>query len=321
MSGRAVIVSVGPSPEHLQGLEDLLASLALYEPETRHVLIVSDGARRNLEQLSVPAGVVIDTVENPRGGRGNGHAGGLACGMLAGYARLAERAPSLILKLDTDALIIGRSFERVEAFFAANPTAGIVGSERRGARCAEMRRVVKRLMLPISLWRDPSPGHHHVVQVMFGRHRRVAWWLRRAVRAGWEPGSYCQGGAYAVSPRMLRSLAEAGALDNPLDWLRIPLSEDLVLGALGAACGFALTDLTQPGEPFACEYGELPFPADEIVARGHSVIHSLKLDPAGRSEEDLRAFFASLREAERYRRQAPPRSSRSGSDLRDLTSS
>jgi hypothetical protein len=90
--------------------------------------------------------------------------------------------------------------------------------------------------------------------------------------------------------------------------------------ALSAACGFALAELSQLGEPFGCKYGEPPFPAHEIIARGYSVIHSLKPDPNGRPQAALRTFFTSVREGEKRQRQASPPSPRPGSDLRDLTS-
>jgi hypothetical protein len=300
MNSPSVIVPVGPSAEHFQGLIDIFDALALYEPDGCHVLALCDGTEELVEQVPTPSGVILETLAHPRAGLRNAVGAG-ASGTLAAFAHLVQRRPNLIVKLDTDGLLIGRCFERLEAFFASNCTTGVVGSARRGARCADWARVANRLKLPISLWRQPAPGYRHVVQVVFGRHRRVAAWLRRARGAGWEPGSYCQGGGYAVSPRLLFALAEAGALARPLDWLGIPLTEDVVVGALAAACGFGLADLSGPGDVFGCEYGRLPHPAPQMIARGHAVIHSLKGDPVGRSGPELRAFFASAREADRRR--------------------
>lgn len=306
MNSPAVIIFVGPGPEQLQGLSDVLDGLSIYEPETTRVLAVCDGPDATVDGLSIPSGIQLETVFHPRFGRGNPLFGASCVGTLAALAHVIDWQPAFAIRIDTDALIIGRCFDRLATLFAGNSSSGVVGTRRSGMLTVDTVRVVRRLRLRIAPWRDPPPGQPRVNQLIWGPERRVARWLRQARRAGWVDGSHCQGGAYAVSPAMLEALAASGVLDQPLDWLRMPLPEDQMMAALAAVCGYELVDLSGNGEPFGVEYRRLPKPASEMLAAGHSLIHSVRGDPDGRSEADLRAFFASARARDRARLVAHP---------------
>jgi hypothetical protein len=200
-----------------------------------------------------------------------------------------------VVHLDTDALVIGRCFTRLHEFLATHPSVGIVGAYRKGVQVADVAHAAKRLSLPIALYRDPLSGRVHVQQLAVGSNAHVRSWMRRAEKAGWEPGTHCQGGALAISPRFVAELRNAGLLDRSRDWLGIALSGDVVLAALAVALGFELADLSQAGEPFAVEYRRLPDCPARLVANRHCLIHSLKTDPLGRNEAELRRFFADRR--------------------------
>jgi hypothetical protein len=297
----AVIIFVGPGPEQLRGLSDVLDGLSIYEPETTRVLAVCDRPDATIDGLSIPSGIKLETIFHPRSGRGNPLFGASCVGTLAALAHVIDWRPAFAIKIDTDALIIGRCFDRLATLFAGNSSIGVVGTRRSGKLTADTVRVVRRLRPRIAPWRNPPPGQPRVNQLIWGPERRVARWLGHARRAGWVDGSHCQGGAYAVSPAMLDALAASGVLNRPFDWLRMPLPEDQMMAALAAVCGYELVDLSGTGEPFAVEYRRLPKSAAEMIAAGHCLIHSVRGDPDGSSEADLRAFFASARAKDRAR--------------------
>ncbi len=113
---------------------------------------------------------------------------------------------------------------------------------------------------------------------------------------GYQPGEHCQGGGYAIAGQALSALRSAGSLHDPFLWAHDPLTEDVALALCVKSLGLDLASANGPGQPFGVQYSGLAFPPDELLARGHAVIHSVKNAPA-HPEADLRAFFRSQRPA------------------------
>jgi hypothetical protein len=290
-----ILIPVGPGPPYIRGFVDLLESLAVYEPNRTRVIAVCEGHADDIHRAADTVQIPVEVITNPRGGRGSGLLGGGCCGTIAGLSEAARGGDALVIKIDTDALIVGACFDRVRKLFEDRPQVGVAGHIFRGPKVMPISRAVRRLALPVAVWRKPRPGHARVLPMLSAPRRRVAAVLRRARAAGWEPGTHIQGGAYAISPRLLAALDGAGVLDRPLDWLDVPLGEDVMMSALAVAHGFELMDASGVGQPFGISWGQLPWPAPEMLARGHALIHSLKGDPEGRSEPDLREYFAQAR--------------------------
>jgi hypothetical protein len=297
MTRATVVVPVLPVEVHLRGLVDLISALSRYERDTS-VVAVCDGPTEAVEAVAARTDIPVDVIAHPRAGRGNGLLGGACTGTLAGLAHAAARGKHLVLKVDCDALLIASCFEELERLFAERPNAGIAGALRSGDETAVVARAARRLAEPVVILRRPPPGQRRVVPLLAGPRRRAAGFVKRAKAAGWEAGVHCQGGAYAVSPGLMEALDRAGVLDHPLDWVDLPLNEDGMMAALAVSLGFHLLDASGPGEPFGVDFRRLPAPAPEMVERGHALIHSLKSDPDGRSESELREYFAALRHAD-----------------------
>ena len=64
------------------------------------------------------------------------------------------------------------------------------------------------------------------------------------------------------------------------------------MGAIARAAGYDLQGLVGPGEPFGLARDGLPAPAEELLADGHTILHSVKNDPR-HGEAELREFFRS----------------------------
>jgi hypothetical protein len=288
-----ILIPVGPGPHYIRGFVDLLESLAVYEPNKSRVIAVSDGHADDIRRAAQTVQIPVDVVTNPRGGRGNGLFGGGCCGTIAGLAEAARGGDTVIIKIDTDALFIDRCFDRLDELFSDNGNAGLAG--RLMPARQELARAVNRLRWPVAVWRQPRPGHRRVVPLLSGPSRRAASLIRQAIDAGWEAGSHCQGGAYALSPQFVKSLAEHGILDRPLDWLELPIGEDMMITALAFALGFEVVDASGPDALFALDWRQLPAGAHDLLNSANAVVHSLKSDPDGRSEDELRHIFRAVR--------------------------
>lgn len=224
----------------------------------------------------------MDSIVNPRRGRGIGTLGGTCAGTLAALRYWAEAAPGAhVVRLDSDALVIAPFAERVRI----PQGAGIVGScrttpdgERRDvAWWAETVRAHRRA---VWAWkRPPLPGRF----VM-----RADPLAREVARAAREPGVHCMAAGCVLTAPFVAALHARGWLERPERWVRTFFGDDVLLGAMAQALGFALVD---DHAVFGLKHvGLLDEPA-RLQERGFGVVHSLK----GEGEQQARAFFAEQR--------------------------
>jgi hypothetical protein len=115
---------------------------------------------------------------------------------------------------------------------------------------------------------------------------------------GYETGEHCLGGAYAVTTSAAQRLRAMGWLGDPLATYGTRLPDDVVLGLLARASGLELCSLVGPGEAFAVKFQGLIAEPEELISRGHAIVHSVK-DHDGRSEAVLRSRFRQVRSATR----------------------
>jgi hypothetical protein len=281
-----VVVPVGPADEELGRLQDLLASLATFAGPARPKLVLIDDAPepRALERAWDGATVV-------RTALWDGPPPPALDAMVAGTLEAMTQAQgAFALKLDTDALVIAPFEAAIAAAFAADPTVGVLGAYDRspdgGARDFSMwPRPLRRTAWPVVL--GPGPRIARRPQALRARARAVLIAARRA--RGYRLGAHCLGGAYAVAPRLLAHAADW----DWRAWIHDGLSEDVVLGLHCAAHGLRMQGLVDRGEPFGVAWQGLPFAPEELVARGHSIVHSVKDGAHGR-EAELRARFRAL---------------------------
>jgi hypothetical protein len=297
----AAVVPVGPTPSEVSGARDLLDSLWFYEPDCTAVVLVDDVPGR-LRPLGWPAPAAgeLRVIDNPRLGRGVGILGGLCAGVIAGLAWIHDHTDArLVVKLDTDALVIAPFGETVHAAFAARPHVGQLGAF--DLSCTGERRHAP------AFYQHVFSMHRRLVDVRSGPHGRrtvrvAAWGWRRRVRRqiraasanGYVDGEHCQGGAYALSRTALHRMASAGYLRRPCTWMETSLPEDGLISMLVYATGLRCANLVGMGEPFGVRARGLAFAPWELVERGHSLVHSVKNDPRF-SESEVRAYFSGRR--------------------------
>ncbi|HEX7298394.1 MAG TPA: hypothetical protein VF257_05270 [Solirubrobacteraceae bacterium] len=291
-----VLIPVGPSAAELGRLDDLLESLAHWErPDVFHLVIVDDARRPRAALERIAGWASVTVVRTPLWQRRRVPEPFAA--MTAGTLMAIEAAPvecEFLLKLDVDALVIGRFVSKIRHAFAEDETLGLVGSH--DVTCTGAQR-------------DWSVWHGHLQRlgrrVRLGRHgrrlflqRRRAGDVRRSIalldaaqRNGYALGANCLGGAYAIGPRLM---SRRDLLDwRP--WAGTGLGEDIVMGVLCGAAGLRMRSLTGPGEPFGIAHVGLPKPPRELIADGHSLVHAVKANAA--TERAWRQEFRAARGA------------------------
>jgi hypothetical protein len=296
----AVIVPVGPGQIETARLEDLLESLHCYEGHAGcRIYLLEDGAdlRRILAESRQADSFQV--VSNPRKGRGDAWAGGLAVGMLTAYKRVLDDGTpfDFVLRLDTDALVIGPFSDRIHQILRQSLSIGVIGSvrylrepERVRQDTAQLARAIDKLAQPFTLWRRTPAGHPFLQTALLPSSRMTRNIILQARSCGYRVGYQCCGGALALPMRTLSAFKAAGFLQHPTAWLRTPLPEDLVLALMVKACGLEIKDCSDPGQPFAVRYQGLPDSPENLANAGYAIIHSVK-DRGDLTEDSIRTFF------------------------------
>jgi hypothetical protein len=303
----AAVIPVGPGANEPLRVRTVLGSLFAWEPLVEFCVFVEDrDAPCLLESAGLPPSCRAVTLHNPRKGRGYGHTGGLCAGILTAFAWLHKHvAVDFVLKLDTDALVVGKFGSAIASLLARWPQTGIVGTI--GISCnPEMRPTqdprrepdllrLQRLLPPalpfdatISDVRIEGLGLIPIELVQAFEQLRPH--VDRAVSNGFRTSEYAQGGAYAVSWEMLRRMAALGYLARPENWIWIPVGEDMAMTMYATAVGLTLQDASSAGEPFGIHAGGLAYPPQTLLRQGYSIIHSIRGDPRY-SECEIVHFF------------------------------
>lgn len=322
----AALIPVGPSSADVDRLCDLLDSLTSLEPAARLCVLIDDSkGKQKLETIheSYPSLDVV-VLPNPRDRErpaSRGRSPCLAAGVLSGLAWVQANANvDFVLKLDLDALVIAPFHDAVTSFLQAHNNAGVVGcigetcdrTHERYLRVLSLRSFFRRAMFVASAVRLTGAGSvarfvkrwprpliaGYSIDVLLEQYdafNSLSQELSSAVSNGLSSHRYCQGGAYAIAPRMLDRMAIDGYFDHSEFWGVLPyFGEDTVTAMYAYAVGLDALDFSDVGQVFGLSYNGLPFSPDELVARGYALTHSVKNDPRF-TEAEIRAFFAARR--------------------------
>jgi hypothetical protein len=311
----AAIVTVGPKTKELFQSVALIESLAFWEPEVGWCIVVEDARQpTGLDRLArLPTTCRTVTLLNPRRGEGHIVFGAIGSGVLLALAWIQEHTDAdFVLKIEPDALVIGPFAERVRSFLVERPDAGVIGTL--GNSCNPAHRSAqpegaRPWMLTCYHSLDQAGQHDDVDvtppplvpgvgRVSLEKRRlfdRVRPYIAKAIQNGYErcPDIFIQEGAEIITRSMIERMASSGYLAEPQIWMDLPFGEGAIFEMFTYAVGLRLYDCSAPGQPFGVQDHGLAYPPAELVAKGYSLIHSIKNDPV-RSEGDIRAFFRQM---------------------------
>jgi hypothetical protein len=279
-----VVLPVGPSHEE-RFVRDTIDSVSQFLPTSR--LIVLDDSGANMGRRLAPAeATVITTPDGYQGLEGQ-----LYRRLSLGYREALRQAFDVLLRLDTDAVLLGGTFaEQAKRVFTENPRIGALGGYRTNydgtPRSYAWPAWRIRRMLTAEAIRDPR------------RALRIGQLVVRAHRyGGYVRGEFVQGGAMIYAPAAIRALEEADLLDDRR-LARSGMQEDHIFGLCLRSLGFEMLEFGTADDnlPCATTWKGLPASPEELVAAGKEIIHSTKFY-GDREESEIREVFRNARNA------------------------
>jgi hypothetical protein len=293
----AAAIPVGPGDHELERLSDLVDSLHAHVPDLDALVLLDDAPEpRELRVNWDPDRLAL--LRTPGTLRSDYADDRMAAGTLTILRWLSDAPVDYLVKLDTDALVIGDFRRSLSNAMARNPGVGVWGAYRENEPGGG-ERDFSYYAFQLRLARLPlRPRRGGIEQAVIGPAARSRRFVRNVARAaaanGYQPGEHCLGGSYAVTRPAAERMRALGFLDDPHATFHAHLAEDVVVGLLARASGFRLASHVARGQAFALRFRGLLAEPEELLGRGHSIVHSLK-DHDGSSEGDLRARFRRAR--------------------------
>lgn len=299
----AVAICVGPAPDELDRIDDLLESLRAYDIPRYFVMIDDAKQMRDLTRrfdfpencrpvaLQHPKHIWPEKSARSRKGKGICAAVQSAMKWIANNAQETK----FTLKLDTDALVIAPFAEKLAKVFDDHPNVGKIGAHEFTPN-GDPRDISKNGKTVETLYRVPSLRSWFKSWIVKDERAIIRQHIGMAVDHGYRFGEHCLGGAYAVSTELLKRMLIYGYLNDESLWLPIDCPEDVMMGIYTKAAGMQFKGYVGNDEVFGIRHKGLPDSLERIVERGFSVIHSTK-DYGHLTEAQIREFFNRRRAA------------------------
>lgn len=283
----AVIIPVGPTCK-LENIVDTIESVCHYVTRSRVIVILDDSGKGTGDSVGeqFSDSVVLKTEKN------FGKNAGLYLNLSRGFSYAYENYSfDVLLRLDTDALVIGWNSERdAIEYFKENPDVGIIGSYR--TDCNGDPR-------DFSWARDQLAKELGFMSALKGLPTRLMDWLflrkvfSQSRQNGYEPGEHCMGGAYFVSRECIGKLLRNNLLSRQeLRWSK--LQEDQIFGLLIYSVGLRHGDFATGQYPMGLRWRGLPCSPKDLIERKKKVTHSTRFFD-NLDEATIRAYFRAQR--------------------------
>ncbi len=280
-----VIIPVGPAAS-AEFLADNIQSIEHYADRPFQIILADDSHKGTaaIAQQQFPY-LTIDIVPTPEP---MGRLLGLYITLcLAFKYAITNYHFGALLKLDTDALIIGNdpAGEAID-LFAKHPEIGMAGQyplEYNGTPwdISWPKQEIIKICTTISFIRKPIP------------HWALLTAYRKALKHGYKTGESVFGGSYFMSEAALNKLDKARRLPD-YRLKTVNLEEDHMFSILVMSAGFGLGDLSSGSLPMACTWRGLPASPQELFEKRKKVIHSTRYWKETK-EEEIRAYFKEKR--------------------------
>jgi len=293
----AFVIPAGRSEDDLV---DTLSSVLHYSDRARLIVVIDDMSRfgesvDGLQDLSSDIAVL-----RPPAGLPSNVFGGLWAKTAFAYHWLLERyEPGLVVRLDTDALLIGEGLEAsAERAFASDPRLGLLGAYRLGPDGGE------RDFSQAALQIRATAG---VRGLLHPRCRTAVRKYRQLARAnGYTDGEHVLAAASILSADAIGAMDRRGWFTKP-ELAPALMGDDHIISMLTVAAGYQIGDFSGPDDPMALKWIGLPAHPADLLGRGKLVTHSVR-SWADLSQADIREIFAAARQPLQAGRQlaSPP---------------
>lgn len=260
-----VVIPIGPGTD-IGFVADTISSFVHFAQHSYKVILADDsqtGIGPAVKEI-FPHADVLCTVK-PMGGWA-----GLYISLASAYRHAIEHYQfRLLLKLDTDALIIGAGIEQdAHDFFDAHGNMGIAGQYPLDYEGKEWDRgwPKDRVLNGATTWKAiKRPAANLLLRKLY----------ISAKANGYKAGESVFGGAYFMSYQLLDACYCAGLLPH-FTLGKLNLGEDHLFGLLAKATGFELGNMASDNMPFACAWKGLPAAPEQLFNQGKKIIHSTR---------------------------------------------
>jgi hypothetical protein len=274
-----VVIPVGPNVP-IAFVKDTIDSY-LYYTRSSHQFIIADDSHQGIgkELQLVYPGIDVLPTPKPMGGWA-----GLYINEATAYRFAVEHYRfKALLKLDTDALIIGCAPEE-DAFrlFETEPSVGMAGQYPNDydGKPWDIGWPRDRVLNGATTWK-------------YFRRPLANWYLRKlylkAKANHYNAGESVFGGAYFMRYDCLLRLYEEGLLPHK-KLLGLNMGEDHIFSLLVKSIGFELGTLSAPGQPFALAWKGLPTSPERLHCEGKKIVHSTRCWNDMKEEEIRQSF-------------------------------
>ena len=281
-----VVIPVGPGT-HVPFVADTINSFIFFAEGSFKFIIADDSHQAlgvQLQKLFPSADILV--TEKPMGGWA-----GLYINLANTYRHaLKNYSFKILLKLDTDALVIGYLEKEIIHFFEKNTTVGMAGQYPNDyhGKPWDIGWPKARVLNGATNWR-------------YIKRPVTNWFLRKiyltAKENGYRAGESVFGGAYAFSYVCLKKMQTEGLLPFRV-FGRLNMGEDHIFSLLVKYIGFDLGSLSEGHQPFALAWKGLPASPEVLVKQGKKIIHSTRFWQ-DQKEENIRQYFRELRQSVR----------------------
>lgn len=260
-----IVIPIGPNSS-ASFINDTVESYVYYTKSSFAIILADDSHQGvgNEVKKKYPDAVVLLS-DKPMGGWA-----GLYINLAHSFAYALQHYDfKALLKLDTDALIIGPEPEKEPiAMFSKNEKAGIAGQYPNDyhGNPWDIGWPRRRILNGTSTWKFIRRPTSNLALIP----------LHRLAKAnGYRTGESVFGGAYFMSEKYLKAMLKLGHLPN-YKLRNLNLGEDHLFSMLTKAIGFSLVSLSGDGQPFGLAWKGLPVSPEQLIKDGKKITHSVR---------------------------------------------